>query len=114
YEVGLFDAMLAESEAEWAAALDAHQPRYAILFEDNFNYLSKMCLLRMREAAFEMISMAKTRGCCVILCGADATDHSLKYYERGADYVLLGEGEETLAELMDHLTGRAQTALDQS
>ena len=48
YEVGLFDAMLAESEAEWAAALDAHRPRYAILFEDNFNYLSKMCLLRMR------------------------------------------------------------------
>ena len=40
------------SEDEWAAALDRHQPRYAVLYEDNFNYLSKMCLLRMREAAF--------------------------------------------------------------
>ena len=29
----------------------AHRPRLAVLFEDNFNYLSKMCLLRMREAA---------------------------------------------------------------
>src|SRR5258708_40265723 len=68
YEVGLFDAMLAESDAEWGAALDAHQPRYAILFEDNFNSLSKMCLSRMREAAIAMITLAKARAGCVILC----------------------------------------------
>ena len=82
----LFDAMLAESEEEWRAALAHHQPRYAIVYEDNFNYLSKMCLLRMREAAFKMIEMAKARGCTVILCGADATDHSAKYLAHGADY----------------------------
>src|SRR5260221_9704572 len=58
YEVAIFDAMLAESEDEWAAALRRHHPHYAILFEDNFNYLSKMCLLRMREAAFTMMRMA--------------------------------------------------------
>ena len=108
YEVALFDAMLAESEQEWAAALDLHQPEYAILYEDNFNYLSKMCLLRMREAAFTMISMAKSRGCTVIAAGADMTDHSGLYLEQGADYVLLGEGEETLGELLDALTGRTQ------
>ncbi len=112
YDVGLFDAMLAETEDEWAAALDAHQPRYAILFEDNFNYLSKMCLLRMRAAAFAMIKLAKARGCVVILCGADATDHAPKYFAEGADYVLVGEGEETLGELMDRLEGRASGALD--
>jgi anaerobic magnesium-protoporphyrin IX monomethyl ester cyclase len=103
YEVALFDAMLAESEEEWAKALDDHQPQYAILYEDNFNYLSKMCLLRMREAAFKMIEMAKSRGCIVILCGADATDHYTTYLEKGADYVLIGEGEETLIELLHHL-----------
>src|SRR5687767_2712686 len=62
YGVALFDAMLAESEDEWAVALDRHQPRFAVLFEDNFNYLSKMCLLRMREAAFTMTRMAVERG----------------------------------------------------
>ena len=36
----------------------AHRPRVAVLYEDNFNYLSKMCLLRMREAAFTMIDAA--------------------------------------------------------
>src|SRR5690349_627800 len=104
YEVALFDAMLAESEAEWAKALDEHRPIYAILYEDNFNYLSKMCLLRMREAAFKMIAMARSRGCTVILCGADATDHHQIYLSAGADYVLIGEGEETLTELLEFLS----------
>ncbi|HTP00505.1 MAG TPA: radical SAM protein [Anaerolineales bacterium] len=107
YDVGLFDAMLAGSEDEWQAALEAHQPEYAILYEDNFNYLSKMCLLRMREAAYTMIAMAKARGCIVIAAGADMTDHSELYLENGADYVLIGEGEETLGELMDALSGRS-------
>ena len=104
YEVALFDAMLAESEEEWNEALGKHGPQYAILYEDNFNYLSKMCLLRMRQAAFEMIQMAKSRGCTVILCGADATDHYEMYLSKGADYVLIGEGEETLIELLSHLS----------
>lgn len=106
YDVALFDAMLAASEADWAAALDRARPSAAVLFEDNFNYLSKMCLLRMREAAFVMIDMAKARGCTVILCGADATDHAGLYLTRGADFVLLGEGEETLVELLDVLAGK--------
>jgi len=113
YSVALFDAMLAESEDEWAAALDRHKPRFACIFEDNFNYLSKMCLLRMREAAFTMIDMAKARGCTVIVCGADMTDHADLYLQRGADYILLGEGEHTLGELVDWLTGKSAQALDQ-
>ncbi|NJN44167.1 MAG: hypothetical protein HC806_05210 [Anaerolineae bacterium] len=113
YDVGLFDAMLAESEEEWAETLDQHQPRFAVLFEDNFNYLSKMCLLRMREAAFTMIQMARQRGCTVILCGADATDHASDYLAQGADFILVGEGEETLIELLDCLTEKSDRALDE-
>jgi len=104
YTVALFDAMLAESEDEWGILLDEHKPQYAIIYEDNFNYLSKMCLLRMREAAFRMIQMAKSRGAIVILCGADATDHYSEYLDKGADYCLLGEGEETLVELLGKLS----------
>ena len=84
-----------------------------MLYEDNFNYLSKMCLLRMREAAFTMVEMAKQRGCLVIACGADATDHAADYFQRGVDYVLLGEGEITLGELMDLLTGRSTQPVEQ-
>src|ERR1700674_4910765 len=63
HTVALFDAMLAQSENDWAAVLDVHQPRFAVLYEDNFNYLSKMCLLRMRAAAHTMCRMARERGC---------------------------------------------------
>jgi anaerobic magnesium-protoporphyrin IX monomethyl ester cyclase len=108
YGVALFDAMLAESEDEWAAALDHAQPRFAVLYEDNFNYLSKMCLLRMRQAAGRMIGMARERGCTVIVGGSDATDHADLYLDHGAHYVLIGEGEQTLGELLDALTGRSQ------
>ncbi|NIR48589.1 B12-binding domain-containing radical SAM protein [candidate division KSB1 bacterium] len=104
YDVAFFDAMLSDSEKEWVEALDAHQPQYAVIYEDNFNYLSKMCLLRMRQAAFNMSEMAKAKGCTVIVCGSDATDHASEYFDHGVDYVLLGEGEITLGELMDHLT----------
>ncbi len=113
YEVEFFDAMLANSETEWQTTLKKYQPRYAILFEDNFNYLSKMCLLRMREAAFQMCEMAKELGCTVIVCGSDATDHPDKYFASGADYVLRGEGELTLVELLDELSGRTNTGIHQ-
>src|SRR5919202_928616 len=113
YAVDLFDAMLAESEAEWDQALERSQARIAVLYEDNFNYLSKMCLLRMRQAAFSMVGMAVQRGCTVIVAGSDATDHAQAYINAGAQYVLVGEGEETLAELLDFLHGRTTVSLDQ-
>ncbi len=103
YDVALFDAMLAASEDEWGRALETHKPTYVILFEDNFNYLSKMCLLNMRQAAFTMIEAAKARGCIVIVNGSDATDHLEDYFARGADFMILGEGEVTLEELLGRL-----------
>ena len=53
-----------------------------------------------------MIETAKARGCTVIVSSSDATDHLDEYLSRGADYVIVGEGEVTLGELMDTLTGR--------
>lgn len=111
HDVGLFDSMMADSETDWATALDRLRPRYAVLYEDNFNYLSKMCLLRMREAAFRMIRAAKSFRCTVIACGADATDHPENYMNQGVDYVIRGEGEETLTQLMDALEGRNQSTI---
>ncbi len=106
YEVGLFDAMLARGEDEWASGVAAARPRFAVLFEDNFNYLSKMCLLRMREASFAMLEAARQAGCTTVVCGSDATDHAGDYLDHGAEYVIRGEGEATLGELLDHLSGR--------
>ena len=111
YIVSLFDAMLAASEAEWADALDLHRPRFAVIYEDSFNYLSKMCLLRMREAAFTMIDAASVRGIPTIVAGSDASDHPERYLDRGADVVVAGEGEMTLADVLDVLGGRGKGPL---
>ena len=100
HDVAVFDAMLAGSELEWEADLQRHRPDVAVIFEDNFNYLSKMCLLRMRDAAFTMLAMAKAAGCTTVVCGSDATDRAAVYIEHGADYVVVGEGEATLVELL--------------
>jgi radical SAM superfamily enzyme YgiQ (UPF0313 family) len=113
YGVAFFDAMLAESELEWSDALDRHRPRYAVLYEDNFNYLSKMCLLRMRQAALVMIDAARARGITVIVAGSDASDHPDLYLDRGAAAVVSGEGEVTLVELLDVLGGRTDQSMDE-
>ncbi|HET6313317.1 MAG TPA: radical SAM protein, partial [Chloroflexia bacterium] len=111
YDVRLFDSMLSETEAEWAHALDLHKPQFAVIYEDSFNYLSKMCLSRMREAAFTMIAAGVERGIPVLVSSSDATDHREKYFARGAAAIIIGEGEITLAETLDSLTGRTATPL---
>lgn len=113
YRVGLFDAMLAPSEQEWETALAAQRPRYAVLFEDNFNYLSKMCLLRMRQAAVTMIRAARAHGAVTIVAGSDATDHPDVYLDAGAQFVVRGEGELTLRALLDAHAGGLSQAFDQ-
>jgi anaerobic magnesium-protoporphyrin IX monomethyl ester cyclase len=49
----------------------------------------------------------------VVVAGSDATDHAQAYVDAGADYVLIGEGEETLGELLDRLHDRPAPALDE-
>ena len=111
YTVALFDAMLASSTSAWADSLDRHRPRVAVLYEDSFNYLSKMCLLRMRDAALTMIDAARERGVAAIVSGSDATDHPSTYLDRGASLVIVGEGEATLGDALDSMTGRSATPL---
>jgi anaerobic magnesium-protoporphyrin IX monomethyl ester cyclase len=110
HSTALFDAMRAESVSEWGAALDQHRPKLAAIYEDSFNYLSKMCLLRMREAALEMIDLAKTAGVPIVVSGSDATDHPDRYLQRGAAAVIIGEGEITLADLADRILASASIA----
>src|SRR5207249_1681371 len=71
-------------------------------------YLSKMCLLRMREATFAMLRAARARRCPVVVAGSDATDHPAPYLAAGAAAVIVGEGDATVGEAVDALaSGRA-------
>lgn len=103
YSVTLFDTNLSDDPGLVANHIDTSNPRYVIIYDDGFNYLTKMCLGRMKDAAFEMIKIAKEKGCTVVISSSDSTDHDRDYLEAGADYVIQGEGEQTLIELIGQL-----------
>ncbi len=102
FSVRFFDTMLAASEEEIHTALQTHRPKLLAIYDDDFNYLNKMCLMRMREAAFGMTRIAKALGVFVVIHGSDAADHYERYLNNGADIVIIGEGEHTLFEVCDH------------
>ncbi|HYE53295.1 MAG TPA: radical SAM protein, partial [Chitinophagaceae bacterium] len=101
YGVALFDTMFAHGPAEIIPSLEKYQPQFLVIYDDGFNYLTKMCLTNMREAAFEMSRLAKEKGCTVIVSSSDSTDHFEKYLNHGADFVILGEAEQTLLEVVE-------------
>ncbi len=103
FRVDLFDTNLRSKPNEIETILQKEKPRFLVLYDDGFNYLTKMCLTNMREAAFKMIGFGKKHGCIVIVNSSDSTDHYQKYLQAGADYVIKGEGELTLNELIKTL-----------
>jgi anaerobic magnesium-protoporphyrin IX monomethyl ester cyclase len=97
------DMMFAQKANEIEDILAKNKPKYFIICDDGFNYLTKMCLTNMRDAAFEMASIAKKYGCKVIVSSSDSTDHSADYLSANFDYVIVGEAEQTLKELVEAL-----------
>jgi len=100
FRVALFDTLFEATPETVAPLLQSQRPDFFVVYDDGFNYLTKMCLTNMRDAAFRMIQLAHQNGAVVIVSSSDSTDHYQSYLEKGADFVLLGEGEETLLELV--------------
>ena len=103
YDVSLFDTNLLNSPKSIVPVLEKTQPKYLVIYDDGFNYLTKMCLTKMREACFKMIDFGKKNNCIVIVSSSDSTDHYEEYLEKGADFIIKGEGEITLLELIEAL-----------
>ncbi|WP_263354538.1 B12-binding domain-containing radical SAM protein [Acidicapsa acidisoli] len=94
--VAVFDPMLEEPSEPLAAMLIKHRPKIVAVYEDDFNFLSKMCLTRMRAVASQIAQAARAMGARVIVHGSDSTDNPSLFLENGFDYVLRGESEGTL------------------
>ncbi len=103
YKVSLFDTNLRDDTTDLLPVLIDQKPKYLVIYDDGFNYLSKMCLTNMRNAAFKMAEESKKMGCTVIVSSSDAADHYEKYFNHHVDYVVRGEGEETLIALLSAL-----------
>ena len=86
HSVKLFDTNLRDDPKEILPVLEKFMPKYLVIYDDGFNYLSKMCLTNMREAAFKMAEESKKKGCIIIASSSDAADHYEKYFEKMGDY----------------------------
>lgn len=106
--VCVFDTML-RSPDEFREVLHYHRPKCVAIYEDDFNFLSKMCLTRMREVAYQISHEARCFGSTVIVHGSDSTDHPEDYLQHGAQFVLFGEAETPLQQLCAALMRRKAT-----
>jgi anaerobic magnesium-protoporphyrin IX monomethyl ester cyclase len=108
--VAVFDPMFVEPLTGFAEALEQHEPKVVVIYEDDFNFVTKMCLTHMRELACKLSIMAQSSGIKVIAHGSDATDHPAIYLGHGVSYVLNGEAEQTLTELCISLLAKRTPA----
>ncbi|MCC6612681.1 MAG: B12-binding domain-containing radical SAM protein [Anaerolineae bacterium] len=92
FDVGVFDSTFASLD-DFAALLKREQPPVVGIY---VNLMTKFNALRM-------IRLAKVQGATVIVGGPEPPYYAADYLKRGADVVVKGEGELTLAELLPHL-----------
>ena len=106
--VTVFDPMLEDPSERVAVMLTQHLPRIVAVYEDDFNFLSKMCLTRMRAVAWQIAQASRAIGAAVIVHGSDSTDNPSLFLGNGFDYVLRGESEDTLVRLCNSLLNGTQ------
>lgn len=109
YEVRLADLQFSKDPTEIENHIRDFQPDIFVIYDDGFNYLTKMCLTNMREAAFKMQQIAKRSQLPVIVSSSDATDHLEKYFSNGANYIIIGEAEQTLLEICNAIKTKNET-----
>lgn len=89
FNVEVFDGTFASKE-EFVALLAARRPKLVGLYA---NLMTKFNVL-------EMMRLAQAHDCFVIVGGPDPPYYAEHYLACGADVVVIGEGEETLQELI--------------
>ena len=111
--VAVLDSMLEDPAITLENMLDKHQPKIVAVYEDDFNFLSKMCLTRMRSVAWKIANAARLAGAVTVVHGSDSTDNAELFFQNGFDYVLCGEAEDSLARLCSAvLSGEQVPELD--
>ncbi|MDQ7029323.1 MAG: radical SAM protein [Ardenticatenia bacterium] len=92
FEVTVFDTTFRQRK-EFAQLLAQERPPVVGIY----------ATLMTRQNVLEMVRTCKAHGCTVILGGPEPANYAEEYLARGADVVVVGEGELTLEELLPHL-----------
>jgi len=98
HEIIFYDAMLSGGVDDFISQISISKPDLLLIYDDEFNYLTKMCLSKMRNAALSSIEHAKQISIPVLIYSSDAADFSKEYFNAGCEAIIYGEGEGTLKE----------------
>jgi len=98
FEVALFDPTFDQDLDELDKLLGSFCPDLVVVYEDFFNFITKMCLLHMRETALEIGRLARENGAVTIAASPDTSDHPEYYLDQVFDYALIGEADLALLE----------------
>ncbi|MFT6871565.1 MAG: anaerobic magnesium-protoporphyrin IX monomethyl ester cyclase [Roseivirga sp.] len=99
HEVAFFDNCLNDDPNKIKDLLEEFKPDHFLIYDDGFNYLTKMCLTTMRDGAYTMAGMAQAVGAKVTISSSDSSDRYDQYLQNGVDYVIMGEGDATASAL---------------
>ncbi|MFQ5854082.1 MAG: B12-binding domain-containing radical SAM protein [Anaerolineae bacterium] len=95
FEVGVFDTTFQRRPA-FREHIAQTQPLVVGIY----------CNMMTRQNVLEMVRACKDQGATVVLGGPEPANYAEEYLARGADVVVIGEGELTLEELLPHLARR--------
>jgi radical SAM superfamily enzyme YgiQ (UPF0313 family) len=101
FSVEIHDSTFA-SPADFEAHLEAAQPAVVGIY----------ATLMTRARVLEMITLSRKRGAWVVVGGPEPAPNAAEYLAHGADAVVVGEGEATLADLLRHLPERGLEGLE--
>lgn len=71
------------------------------------------CNMMTRRNIVKMMSVCKAAGATVVVGGPDPANYAEEYLAHGADIVVVGEGEQTLEELLPHLARYGPAGMEQ-
>lgn len=95
FSVRVFDATF-ESFGGFVEALERERPAIVGIY----------CNLMTKRNVLRMVAACRQRGALVVLGGPDPPHYAEAYLGHGTDFVVIGEGELTLAELLPRLLAR--------
>jgi radical SAM superfamily enzyme YgiQ (UPF0313 family) len=101
YDAGVHDSTFANLGA-FAARVERERPPVVGIYA---NLMTKFNVLKM-------IAACKQLGATVMLGGPEPANYVEEYLDRGADVIVIGEGEATLAELLPRLAKEGPHKLD--
>jgi len=108
-EISFYDVMFDSDEKGLEQQIARRRPDIFILYDDDFNFLTKMCLENMRQAVFRAIKNRPASG-IFIAHGSDASDQADAYLTAGFDVIIHRNAEAVLLKVLKTLKNNRNLA----